>query len=40
VWTAGDTRGGLPDIAAEGKLPGCLATVRRGVPIHDVGLLS
>lgn len=31
---------GLPDLAPGRELPGCLATVRRGRAIHDVGVLT
>jgi hypothetical protein len=38
-WST-DPRDGLPDIAPGAELPRCLATVLRGVAIHDEGLLS
>ena len=31
---------GLPDIAPGVALPTCVATVLRGTPLHDAGLLS
>jgi predicted amidohydrolase YtcJ len=40
VWSAAQQSGGLPDIGSDAELPTCLATVLRGVPIHDAGLLS
>jgi predicted amidohydrolase YtcJ len=40
VWAAGPSRDGLPDFAPGAALPGCLATVLRGRPIHDAGLFG
>jgi predicted amidohydrolase YtcJ len=40
VWQTNDLRGGLPDMGPAADLPTCLATVHRGEPIHDAGLLS
>jgi predicted amidohydrolase YtcJ len=40
VWQHDGLREGLPDIGPDAQLPACLATVLRGEPIHDAGLLS
>jgi predicted amidohydrolase YtcJ len=41
VWrTSPGGAAGLPDLAPGAALPTCLATVRRGVPIHDGGLFG
>src|SRR3954447_18670174 len=41
VWSAGELDGaGLPDVAPGAELPRCLATVRRGTPIFDAGILA
>jgi predicted amidohydrolase YtcJ len=41
IWRAGRLgSSGLPDLAPDHDLPVCLATVSRGVAIHDAGLLG
>jgi predicted amidohydrolase YtcJ len=40
VWEAEPGPAGLPDLAPGRPLPTCVATVLRGVPIHDTGLHS
>ncbi len=40
VWQAEELADGLPELAPGQELPRCLATVRRGTPIYDTGLLG